>query len=266
MKNKLISLAVLLFMLLSVSLVGCGKQNTDDTDSTSGNAEVKLLSVSSATKAPENVRYNEKGKARHAAATVGSSEKESVVVSAKDAPGDDLVSAEDSSVTVIYKSQTVIYLKINLSNPKNYYIMDFKFTTDNPDDKIQVRQGSGYSDINDENTYVRWDEAVDRKGNHEAVFEIVLPSPEISPSVIRISEMYYSDRTDGTNKTAVNMNNRDTYTVYKVDKTFDFVDRKNTLDKFTFSIDPSDAVTITDVLFDGEAITGEEVDGKTVYN
>lgn len=29
--------------------------------------------------------------------------------------------------------------------------------------------------------------------------------------------MYYSDRRDGTNKTAVNLNNKETYTIYKVD-------------------------------------------------
>lgn len=125
----------------------------------------------------------------------------------------------DTQYTIIYKYQETISFTIKLSNPNNYYIMDFKLSCEQ--ENVKVNQGSHWSDINDPDTYIRWDEGVDRLGNREATFLLQLPNAEVSPTSIKISELYYSDRTDGTNKTAVNTNGKDTYNVYKIDELFE---------------------------------------------
>ena len=125
----------------------------------------------------------------------------------------------DTQYTIIYKYQETISFTIKLSNPNNYYIMDFKLSCEQ--ENVKVNQGSHWSDINDPDTYIRWDEGVDRLGNREATFLLQLPNAEASPTSIKISELYYSDRTDGTNKTAVNTNGKDTYNVYKIDELFE---------------------------------------------
>lgn len=114
----------------------------------------------------------------------------------------------DTQYTIIYKYQETISFTIKLSNPNNYYIMDFKLSCEQ--ENVKVNQGSHWSDINDPDTYIRWDEGVDRLGNKEATFLLQLPDKEVSPTSIKISELYYSDRTDGANKTAVNTNGKDT--------------------------------------------------------
>lgn len=227
-KILFLTLMVMLLLSLCLTVVSC--------TITPSASEVTLQSVSTSTK-PLFEQTASVGMtallAANDAGTTEETEEPSKTTTEEDAPEKEgLISDLESNITIIYKTQTTIYFTINLTNPKNYYILDFKLSTDNPDDKIQVKQGSHYSYINDPNTFIRWDEASDRIGNHQATFEIVLPSPEISPSVIKISEMYYSDRNDGTNKTAVNMNNKDVFTVYKVDKTFEFVDRRNSTTEF----------------------------------
>lgn len=110
--------------------------------------------------------------------------------------------------TFIFKSQTTINFDIKLNNPKNYYIMDFKLTCDEEQIEYYDKEMEKWTPIND--IWIRWSGS----NNQESRYRLRLPNPEISPDKIKISEMYYSDRTDGTNKTAVNMNNKETYTVY----------------------------------------------------
>lgn len=57
--------------------------------------------------------------------------------------------------------------------------------------------------------------------------------------------MYYSDRTDGANKTAVNMNNKETYTVYKVEDNLVVTETiSNSREKYVFRMNQKEGVEI----------------------
>lgn len=120
--------------------------------------------------------------------------------------------------------------------------MDFKLTCDDEqiyyyDDKMDK-----WNCIND--IWIRWSGS----NNQESRYRLRLPNPEVSPDKIRVSEMYYSDRTDGTNKTAVNMNNKETYRVYKVED--DLLRTKtveNTLSAYRFEVIKKEGVVITSI-------------------
>ena len=257
-------LGILLAMLLTVSamfaLVACNTNN----DNNNSNSEVKLLgitgtdSIQTETKATAN---NSKLFASLSAPIYADAETEQ--------PGETTGTTEQpddqldvySTYTIIYKTQTTLYFTINLSNPKNYYILDFRLTCAEED--VEVKQGNHYSNINNENTYIRWDEAVDRIGNHTATFELHLPDANITPDNIKISEMYYSDRTDGTNKTSVNMNNKETYTVYKIDEPVVMTDRKNNFDEFSFKLAAIEGAVVKSVKVDGVAF---DADAAGVYH
>ena len=257
-------LGILLAMLLTVSamfaLAACNTNN----DNNNSKSEVKLLgitgnnSIQTETKATAN---NSKLFASLSAPIYADAETKQ--------PGETTGTAEQpddqldvySTYTIIYKTQTTLYFTINLSNPKNYYILDFRLTCAEED--VTVKQGNHYSNINNENTYIRWDEAVDRIGNHTATFELHLPDADITSDNIKISEMYYSDRTDGTNKTSVNMNNKETYTVYKIDEPVVMTDRKNNFDEFSFKLAAIEGAVVKSVKVDGVAY---DADAEGVYH
>ena len=75
--------------------------------------------------------------------------------------------------------------------------------------------------------------------------------------------MYYSDRTDGTNKTSVNMNNKETYTVYKIDEPVVMTDRKNNFDEFSFKLAAIEGAVVKSVKVDGVAF---DADAEGVYH
>lgn len=257
-------LGILLAMLLTVSamfaLAACNTNN----DNNNSKSEVKLLgitgnnSIQTETKATAN---NSKLFASRSVPIYADAETEQpgAATGTTEQPDDQL--DVYSTYTIIYKTQTTLYFTINLSNPKNYYILDFRLTCAEED--VEVKQGNHYSNINNENTYIRWDEAVDRIGNHTATFELHLPNANITPDNIKISEMYYSDRTDGTNKTSVNMNNKETYTVYKIDEPVVMTDRKNNFEEFSFKLAAIEGAMVKSVKVDGVAF---DADAEGVYH
>lgn len=262
-------LGILLAMLLTVSamfaLVACNSNNNQ--------SEVRLLSIEGSTK------YNKQRIAKISApqsvfASIGmpkydiENPTEETTDEGEETGGEDEEPAPlpdtpievDPTVvpayTLIYKSQTTFFLTINLENPNNHYIMDFRLTC--PGSDVSVKQGSQFSDINDPNTYIRWDEATDRVGNRMATFELRLNSPEVSPDRITISEMYYSSRADGANKTAVNTDGKETYTIYKIDGPMEMYDRKNSLTEFTFKLNTNGVSIISVMLDETENLTADE--------
>ena len=261
-------LGILLAMLLTVSamfaLVACNTNNNQ--------SEVRLLSIEGSTKynkqriakisAPQSVfasigmpKYDIENPTED---TTGEGE-ETDGEDEEPAPLPDTPIEVDPTVvpayTLIYKSQTTFFLTINLENPNNHYIMDFRLTC--PGSDVSVKQGSQFSDINDPNTYIRWDEATDRVGNRMATFELRLNSPEVSPDRITISEMYYSSRADGANKTAVNTDGKETYTIYKIDGPMEMYDRKNNLSEFTFKLNTNGVSIISVMLDETENLTAD---------
>ncbi len=262
-------LGILLAMLLTVSamftLVACNTNNNQ--------SEVRLLSIEGSTKynkqriakisAPQSVfasigmpKYDIENPTED---TTGEGE-ETDGEDEEPAPLPDTPIEVDPTVvpayTLIYKSQTTFFLTINLENPNNHYIMDFRLTC--PGSDVSVKQGSQFSDINDPNTYIRWDEATDRVGNRMATFELRLNSPEVSPDRITISEMYYSSRADGANKTAVNTDGKETYTIYKIDGPMEMYDRKNNLTEFTFKLNTNGVSIISVTLDETENLAADE--------
>jgi len=253
---RILALALIIVML-TVSFAGCFVIKTTDKNyttapATTGEAEVSLIGVSADTKLPatKNSAFKMVSVPRLLAAPQAETAETTEVTTVAETTAEPVEDDAYSTFTVIYKTQTVIYFTINLSNPNNRYIMDFKLSCDE-DPNVTVRQGTHESRINDPNTYIRWDEAEDRIGNHQATFVLTLPDTTVSPTSIRISEMYYSDRTDGVNKTTVNMNNRDVYTIYKTDSLVETTARRNSLEYFEFGLNVNEKATVTSVKVDG---------------
>lgn len=218
-------------ILITISVSGLSACNKNGDSGNNKNAEVTLLKLSAG--ASSNARYKRNKSAystENADLTPNSSNDENDLEFPKD------------SYTIIYKSQTEINFDILLNNPKNYYIMDFKLTCDDEqiyyyDDKMDK-----WNCIND--IWIRWSGS----NNQESRYRLRLPNPEVSPDKIRVSEMYYSDRTDGTNKTAVNMNNKETYRVYKVeDELLTTKTVENTLSAYRFEVIKKEGVVITSI-------------------
>lgn len=273
MTKKLLSILIATLIAVSAlfALVAC-TQNNDK-------SEVKLLGITGSTKynnqritkisAPQSV-YASAGMPKYAPLALN----DEVPVETGETSGNDTVTGEETTdppagdtpievdptvvpaYTLIYKSQTTFFLTINLENPNNHYIMDFRLTC--PGSDVSIKQGSQFSDINDPNTYIRWDEATDRVGNRMATFELRLNSPEVSPDRITISEMYYSSRADGANKTAVNTDGKETYTIYKIDGPMEMYDRKNSLTEFTFKLNTNGVSIISVTLDETENLTADE--------
>ena len=79
--------------------------------------------------------------------------------------------------------------------------------------------------------------------------------------------MYYSDRTDGTNKTAVNMNNKETYTVYKVEDNLLTTETvSNSREKYVFRINKMEGVEILNVTENGVDLTSADGNYEVTSN
>ena len=175
-------LGILLAMLLTVSamfvLAACSTNN----DNNNSKSEVKLLGITGTDSIQTETKATANNSKLFASLSVpiyadAETEQPGETTGTTEQPDDQL--DVYSTYTIIYKTQTTLYFTINLSNPKNYYILDFRLTCAEED--VEVKQGNHYSNINNENTYIRWDEAVDRIGNHTATFELHLPDANITP-------------------------------------------------------------------------------------
>lgn len=141
---------------------------------------------------------------------------------------DDILSNTD--YLAIFKDQTIINFTIKLNNPYDYYIMDFRLSADDEEVEYYTTEGT-WKSIKDRD--IRWMGS----DNETCTYQLRLLSPDSTPSNIRIKWMYYSDKRDGRNKFAVNLNNRERYTIYKVDS-----DIKNTAVRFYDVINPLDGL------------------------
>lgn len=155
--------------------------------------------------------------------------------------------------TILYKpldgGQISIFYTIVLDNPKDHYIMDFKFSCDK-DVQIQYVDGNTASI---KSRRVRWDEAYSRQGNYLATFILILPDEATNPTTIRVSEMYYSDHADGSSKTIVNTNDKEVYKVYTLGGIYvDQTDCK--LKSADFKITKNDGLTVKSVSFNDKEL------------
>lgn len=242
---SIISATIMFFCSISI-LAGC---NSKDSSNSNSKAEVVLDKVSAAAYTETAIQTQSISifnMSENSINGMSDNNEEKNSNAPIDAPSD---------YTFILKSQLEINFDIKLSNPKNYYIMDFKLTCDEEQIEYYDEKMEKWTPIND--VWIRWSGS----NNQESRYRLKLPTPEISPDKIKISEMYYSDRTDGTNKTAVNMNNKETYTIYKIESSLEIIkmtDIINSENEFSFKIDKIEGAEITGVVFDRNKITPDE--------
>ena len=236
--KKTLSIIIAAIMLLCSIAVIAGCKNKGDSNNNNSKAEVVLDKVSAAAYKETSVKPQKMAAFNLSEKSTDNSENESADNSESESKSPD-VSADIPDYTFIFKSQTTINFDIKLNNPKNYYIMDFKLTCDEEQIEYYDKEMEKWTPIND--IWIRWSGS----NNQESRYRLRLPNPEISPDKIKISEMYYSDRTDGTNKTAVNMNNKETYTVYKVEDDLVVTETvSNSREKYVFKMSKKEGVEI----------------------
>lgn len=237
MKKTLSIIITAIMLLCSISVIA-GCKNKGNSNNNNSKAEVVLDKVSAAAYKESSVKPQKMAAFNLSEKSTDNSENESADNSESESESPD-VSADIPDYTFIFKSQTTINFDIKLNNPKNYYIMDFKLTCDEEDIQYYDEKMEKWTPIND--IWIRWSGS----NNQESRYRLRLPNPEVSPDKIKISEMYYSDRTDGTNKTAVNMNNKETYTVYKVEDDLVVTETvSNSREKYVFKMSKKEGVEI----------------------
>lgn len=144
--------------------------------------------------------------------------------------GDELLE-NDGGYLSIFKSQTIINFTIKLNNPYDYYILDFRLGADDEEVEYYTSEKT-WKSITDRD--IRWMGS----DNATCTYILKLSNPETTVSKIKIKWMYYTDKHDGRNRFAVNMNNKDKYTIYKFDESIKngaitFTDIKNPLNGMT---------------------------------
>lgn len=244
------TIIAVIMLLCSISvIVGC--KNKGNSNNNNSKAEVVLDKVSVAAYKETSVKPQKMAAFNLSEKSTDNSENESADNSESESESPD-VSADIPDYTFIFKSQTTINFDIKLNNPKNYYIMDFKLTCDEEQIEYYDKEMEKWTPIND--IWIRWSGS----NNQESRYRLRLPNPEISPDKIKISEMYYSDRTDGANKTAVNMNNKETYTVYKVEDDLVVTETvSNSREKYVFRMNQKKGVEVLSVKGNGVDLVKE---------
>lgn len=250
MKKTLSIIITAIMLLCSISVIA-GCKNKGNSNNNNSKAEVVLDKVSAAAYKESSVKPQKMAAFNLSEKSTDNSENESADNSESESESPD-VSADISDYTFIFKSQTTINFDIKLNNPKNYYIMDFKLTCDEEQIEYYDKEMEKWTPIND--IWIRWSGS----NNQESRYRLRLPNPEISPDKIKISEMYYSDRTDGANKTAVNMNNKETYTVYKVEDDLVVTETvSNSREKYVFRMNQKEGVEVLSVKGNGVDLAKE---------
>lgn len=250
MKKTLSIIITAIMLLCSISVIA-GCKNKGNSNNNNSKAEVVLDKVSAAAYKESSVKPQKMAAFNLSEKSTDNSENESADNSESESESPD-VSADIPDYTFIFKSQTTINFDIKLNNPKNYYIMDFKLTCDEEQIEYYDKEMEKWTPIND--IWIRWSGS----NNQESRYRLRLPNPEISPDKIKISEMYYSDRTDGANKTAVNMNNKETYTVYKVEDDLVVTETvSNSREKYVFKMAKKEGVEVLSVKGNGVDLVKE---------
>ena len=241
-------LAILIGAIMSITIccvTGCNG---------SGKSKVELIGIQTSV-FKEKVSTQNKGIALY--------ERDVQIEESND--GDDIIlpgKEEDTLLngtdyTVIYKHQNVIKFTINLNNPNDYTIFDFKLTAENESVDYYDKSEDEWIPLSDES--IRWQGI----NNKKCSYLLRLNNDETTPSKLKISSMYYSDKSDGSNRNAVNLNNKETYTVYKIDNSLEnniirMTDIVNSESELNFKIDKIAGAEINEVLFDEVVINADE--------
>lgn len=233
--KKILALIICLIMLISSCLLtGCFDDIDDSTsnatsESTSENADankVSLLGIQASVNEDKSLQQSiQKSPAASLLSTHTTTPE--IQTMSNTHSGDELLE-NDGGYLSIFKSQTIINFTIKLNNPYDYYILDFRLGADDEEVEYYTSEKT-WKSIADRD--IRWMGS----DNATCTYILKLSNPETTVSKIKIKWMYYTDKHDGRNRFAVNMNNKDRYTIYKFDDSIKndaitFADLKNPLD------------------------------------
>lgn len=146
-----------------------------------------------------------------------------------------------------------VFYTILLDNPKDHYIMDFKFNC-NVDGAL-IRFVDGHSESLNSGRRVRWDQAYLRSGNTFASFDLFFPRDAKNVEV-KITDLYYSDHDDGSNKTLADTTEHGTFKLYVVDGYIQMEDvyEENKDYNKIFKFKTGKDVTVISVKINGETL------------
>lgn len=236
--KKILALIICLIMIISSCLLtGCFDDIDDSTsnatsESTSENADankVSLLGIQASVHEGALPQSAQNSPAASLLSTYTTAPEIQTLSNAHSS--DDELLENNGGYLSIFKSQTIINFTIKLNNPYDYYILDFRLGADDEEVEYYTSEKT-WKSIADRD--IRWMGS----DNATCTYILKLSNPETTVSKIRIKWMYYTDKHDGRNRFAVNMNNKDRYTIYKFDESIKdgaitFTDIKNPLDRRT---------------------------------
>jgi len=149
----------------------------------------------------------------------------------------------DYQFVVLMNDTTNFELTIKLDNPNDYHIFDFTLTCEDTNAKVFVEDE--YVLLTDIAS-LNWRGAT----NSKYILKMQVSSEEFV-NTINLTSMYYSDRTDGSNKYDVDLNDKGTIDVYRL---YDGIEVES-LDYFSQKINiKSEYVDTTSIRVNGLAI------------
>lgn len=236
--KKILELIICLIMIISSCLLtGCFDDIDDSTlnatsESTSENADANKVSLLGIQASVHEGALPQSAQNSPAASLLSTYTTAPEIQTLNNAhSSDDELLENNGGYLSIFKSQTIINFTIKLNNPYDYYILDFRLGADDEEVEYYTSEKT-WKSITDRD--IRWMGS----DNATCTYILKLSSPDATPSKIRIKWMYYTDKHDGRNRFAVNMNNKDRYTIYKFDESIKndaitFADLKNPLNGMT---------------------------------
>lgn len=236
--KKILALIICLIMIISFCLLtGCFDDIDDSTsnatsESTSENADankVSLLGIQASVHEGALPQSAQKSPAASLLSTYTTTPE--IQTMSNTHSGDELLE-NDGGYLSIFKSQTIINFTIKLNNPYDYYILDFRLGADDEEVEYYTSEKT-WKSIADRD--IRWMGS----DNATCTYILKLSNPDVTASKIKIKWMYYTDKHDGRSRFAVNMNNKDKYTIYKFDESI-----KDGAITFTDIISPLDGKTL----------------------
>ena len=231
--KKILALIICLIMIISSCLLtGCFDDIDDSTsnatsESTSENADANKVSLLGIQASVHEGALPQSAQNSPAASLLSTYTTTPEIQTMSNTHSGDELLENDGGYLSIFKSQTIINFTIRLNNPYDYYILDFRLGADDEEVEYYTSEKT-WKSIADRD--IRWMGS----DNATCTYILKLSSPDATPSKIRIKWMYYTDKHNGRNRFAVNMNNKDKYTIYKFDESIKdgaitFADLKNPL-------------------------------------
>ena len=146
----------------------------------------------------------------------------------------------DYQYLVVDINNDEIILSIYLNNEKDYHIFDFELECNDENAKVF---------IDNEFKLINSLKSINWKGDTNTRYDIKLKLTKSLLDVeLNIKNIYYSDRANGENVYTVDLNNKGTYNIYKVNKdSFNVTFNEYKEKMFNFNIDKIEDDRITDI-------------------